>query len=380
MGTVGADAAIPFQIASKAYVDGQTKINVNNEEQDVAQIVADLIGNGEGSVDDKISDAIDDALGNDFGDNGYSDVTAALADKADQSEIGDLDDLTTTADGSIVAAINELDAALDGKVNDSDKATSIGSTSTASDDKWATEAAVAAAIAGVNGGIGNVSQQIADALGGTYDSTNGTVTDALNDKLDKSATSNAIPAASSAVATNYANELAVANALAAKASATDLSTLDGQINGNGGLADTVGDANGGLVKQVADLETLVGDGTTSGIAKDVDDLQETVGNGTLANGFSNGVDNLTEAVNDLMANKADADDVYTKSEVYTKTEMGQLLGAKLEKPANNTCTAESQHCVLHMTMVNNEPVLSWVDVTSPFEVVDSNSGDNQTTP
>ena len=109
-----------------------------------------------------------------------------------------------------------------------------------------------------------------------------------------------------------------------------------------GLVGTVGNANGGLVK-------------------DVDDLQDIVGDGQLANGFSNGVDDLTGAVNDLMANKADADDVYTKSQLDT------MIGAKLEHPATNTCTAGSGHCVLSLDTSGN---LTWVDVTQPWAVTD----------
>ena len=70
-----------------------------------------------------------------------------------------------------------------------------------------------------------------------------------------------------------------------------------------------------------------------------------MGTGTLT-GFSNGVDTVIAALNDLQANK-------------------------LNKPIPNTCSAQSQHCVLHM---DNTGELSWVDITVPYMEV---SGGNE---
>ena len=142
MGTVGANAATtPAKIASQEYVDAE---------------IAKLSG-ANGSI------------------------TTIAGDVATlKTTVGDTA-LTTTAQ-NVTGAINELDSAIDTKVNVSDKATSIRTVSGgASDDKWATEKAVATFVEGITGGTGTVSQQIANALG-DLGTGNTTVEDALADK------------------------------------------------------------------------------------------------------------------------------------------------------------------------------------------------------
>ena len=370
MGTAGANAAIPFQIASKAYVDGQTKIMVNNTETDVADVVADLIGDGEGSVEDKISDAIGD-LGDDANGDPYSDVADALADKADASEIGNLADLNTTDQDSVVDAINEIEGRLD--TAESDISGKQDTLTTGQGGNLQAGSNVAINIANdvitisatdttYDTGTASVSglTKLYTATGSETDGTmtQAAITSALGDKAassDLTALSNKVGSGtltSSIGSTAVTNIVDAINALESKtagqAGSAEVANIQALLTGDPtdqndtGLVGTVGNANGGLVK-------------------DVDDLQDIVGDGQLANGFSNGVDDLTGAVNDLMANKADADDVYTKSQLDT------MIGAKLEHPATNTCTAGSGHCVLSLDTSGN---LTWVDVTQPWAVTD----------
>lgn len=143
MGTVGANAATtPAKIASQEYVDAE---------------IAKLSG-ANGSI------------------------TTIAGDVATLKTTVGNTALTTTAQ-NVTGAINELDSAIDTKVDIDSKATSIRTVNNASDDKWATEKAVATVVAGITGGTGTVSQQIADALG-DLGTGNTTVEDALDDKQD----------------------------------------------------------------------------------------------------------------------------------------------------------------------------------------------------
>ena len=257
MGTVGANAAGTFNIASKAYVDAQTKMTVDNVETNVTSVVAGLAedvaalnGNGANSVDSKIDAAVADALGDDFGgQDGYADVTTALADKADANVLGGNFSPSATVQDALDGKQDKLSGgtgyegkvvtagATNGAVTYTTVDTTVGNNS-----NLVTGAAVQAyvdnAIDGVTGDGGSVGSQIDTALGSAFTGENptfGTVSDALDTKLDKSATSSTLPAAASAVATNYANELAVANALAGKQDAiTQTNKLD---------ADSVDDSN-----------------------------------------------------------------------------------------------------------------------------------------
>ena len=135
MGAVDARAAGTFQIASKAYVDGMVGEN--------------------GSITQAVTE-IQNALGEGIGTGtGETTVAAALADKVDKSAVS----------------------------------TEIPATG-ASNDKWASEKAVADAIAtavsGVTGGAGSVTDQITGALGGEYGGNNPTVKDVLDTKADAS--------------------------------------------------------------------------------------------------------------------------------------------------------------------------------------------------
>lgn len=231
MGTAGANAATPFKIASQAYVDRQIE-NLTGADGAVSQLEEKVAGENEtlsnafesgttltgavndlkGDVDTLMGDentpgsvaeakaAADDAqadvdaLGEAIGD-GFSEqntVADAIASKADAAALGA--GIGTGAGEKTVAA------ALEEKVNVADKATTIGTVATASDDKWATEKAVATVVQGITGGSGTVSQQIEAVVG----------------NLGTNATSG--------------NENTVEEALALKANAADVAT-DAEVAG-----------------------------------------------------------------------------------------------------------------------------------------------------
>ncbi len=173
MGTANA-ATTPFEIASKAYVDKQ---------------ITDLSGNG-GAISE-----ISDAIGNsDMGTQAET-ITGAIAEiegRVDTAE-SDIDNLEAALGEGFGTGAGETTVAdaLDGKVDKSAVSTAIPATG-ASDDKWASEKAVADAIATVSGSVDNVQQQIEGALGdlGTHtDPTSGetvpnTVEEVLETKAD----------------------------------------------------------------------------------------------------------------------------------------------------------------------------------------------------
>ena len=229
MGT--ANATTPFKIASQAYVDTEiSKLSGSNGA--ISQLEEKIAGTNEtlsnsfesgttvvGAINDLKSD-VDTLTGNasTSGSVAHAEASAASAASAAADAQGDVDaleavvgnltaqegGLTGFASGTdtVVEALNELNAgkanadvlggnftssatvqdALDAKVNVNDKATTIRTVNGgASDDKWATEKAVATIVEGLTGGGGTVSQQIADALG-DLGTGNTTVEDALATK------------------------------------------------------------------------------------------------------------------------------------------------------------------------------------------------------
>lgn len=329
MGTVSANAATTaFQIASKAYVDSKASTGLVDEstgnpisvadalagKADAADVesletsVGTLTGNAStaGSVAEAKAaadaaqadvDALEEAVGNGF--SAQNTVADAIGAKADAAALGS--GIGTGAGEKTVAV------ALAEKVNVSDKATSIRTVAGgASDDKWATERAVAAQIEGITGGAGTVDQQIAAALGDDFTGQDAytTVTAALADKAD----------------------------------ASDVSTLSSTVSGHttsiGALETAVGDSNNGLVADVAALQTAVGD-SNSGLVADVATLQANTTGLTAAK--ITGYDALAEILNGYSTCIADN--------------------------AN-----ESGHCVLsaHAASGNTPAGMEWVFVTDPW--------------
>ena len=282
----------------------------------------------------------------------------------------------------------------------------------------ANEIATKGDIAAVGGNVGNMAN-LNNTANDNFGAETDTVVEALND-LDNAINTKQDFADSTAAAGNY---IAAGNAVGSNLEALDTqlktttdtanAAVPRQMNGGSGKALIFNENDGGGAKfehtDGTNSFTGVNDGGKDGIAAQIyavnkdtkigsridinpNGMYYTVGNATPAqrmveankiatlgdidNGvgakvgsgqlsnFSNNVTNLTEAVNDLQTGKANIGDVYTKADMDT------LLGAKLNKPIENTCGENSLHCVLHMSMENGEPELSWVDVTVPFEIGD----------
>ena len=223
-----------------------------------------------------------------------------------------------------------------------------------------------------DGLAGDVSD-LQDALGDGFSSAN-TVADAIDTKQDK------LGGASDAgkVVTATAN-----------AGTVTYTTVDSTVGNNSNLvtgaavqtyvaneiSGVTGGASIGTLPTDPDTNqpyTTVGD-ALSDMNSDISALESKVGNGTLANGFSSGVDDLTEAVNDLQSTKANAADVYTKNEVNT------LMSGKLNVP-EDTCSStiaagESAWCALVSDGAGN---LKWAKITAPFAITEQE--EQQTTP
>ena len=276
-----------FQIASKAYVDsivganGSVTQQIGNSDMGTeAQTITGAIAEIEGRVDDAESD--------------IDDLEAALGDG--------------------FSSANTVADALDTKVDKSAVSTSIPSTG-ASNDKWASEKAVADAIADVTGGSGSVAEQIADALGdlGTNATTNeeNTVEEALALKQNE---------ADSNVA-NAGNYIAAGHGVAANLTALDTqlkattdtanAAVPRQMNGTGGKALIFNENDGGGAKfentDGTDSFTGVNDGGANGIAAQIYAVDRTSRNGARIDINQNGmyytVGNAAPAQRMVEANK-----------------------------------------------------------------------------
>lgn len=128
--------------------------------------------------------------------------------------------------------------------------------------------------------------------------------------------------------------------------------VDNQGNAITTLQNTVGNASSGLVKDVKDLKTTVGD-SNSGLVKKVADLEKATGSGTGGLADLNTrlttaegeIDTLQTNVSALQNNKADKattlagygiTDAYTKSQVYTKSEINSKLSSVYKAQGSKT--------------------------------------------
>ena len=128
--------------------------------------------------------------------------------------------------------------------------------------------------------------------------------------------------------------------------------VDNQGNAITTLQNTVGNASSGLVKDVKDLKTTVGD-SNSGLVKKVADLEKATGSGTGGLADLNTrlttaegeIDTLQTNVSALQNNKADKattlagygiTDAYTKSQVYTKSEVDGKLSSAYKAQGSKT--------------------------------------------
>ena len=223
MGTAHA-ATTPFEIASKAYVDGKF-----GDASSVASEVADDVGdmtqlqNGEGSNIDANTDNLVDAI---------NDLDTALNTKQDKSN------------SQVTNAGNHLTAGY---------------------------------------GVGGNLESLDSALGAVETKVgSGTLTSTIG-------------------ATSVSNIIEAVNALETK---------------------TAGQAGS---QEVANIQEILNgdpnDDNDDGLVGDVEDLQDIVGDGELS-GFGQGIDDLTDAVNDLQANKQDKADSTVADGTYNYITQG----------------------------------------------------------
>lgn len=351
-------AATTAETNAKTYADGlntamDARVKANKDAIDVLNSDASV----EGSVDYKITEATMDAI---------SDVEAAKKDieilKGNAEKVGSVDNKIKTAidglDGNVtgsgvvktikqengvltatLSAVAEadLDTALAGKINGkmnttdyntattmaadgayAKKANTVGANLTALDTQVKTNAD---AIAGLTSGANSVENQIDEKLGDLGEG-NTTVGAALDKKLDKSdadvtGTHNYITAGTG-VATNLTaldtQVKANANAIALKADQSALNTTNSNVSANKSIIDKLDGAvtvDGSVKKQIKDA--------IDGVNTAANALTERVA--TAEGDISALETKMTAAetnITNLTNNKANAADVYTKTEIDGK--------------------------------------------------------------
>lgn len=377
MGTAQA-ATTPFEIASKAYVDSRISSVSDSTSEVIGDMEQDLNSGNDSNFDnpETVVDALndlDDAL-NTKQNEADSNVSGTLrtgthltAGHGVATNLVNLD----TALGTAESAIDTLEEAVNGDGTNPGLAEIVKG-----DPNDPTDNGLAGRVQTLEGTVGSGTMTVAGAtqadviaaINALDNKTEGIATDANLQQLETAVGLKQNEADSNVAAANMvtgshltaghgvaANLVALdTNLVAAEGDIDDLETAVGSYDSTTGqgtgllkdvadLQDTLNDQTNGLTPRVQALETTVGD-STAGLVKDVDDLQDTMGTGTLT-GFSSGVDTVIAALNDLQANK-------------------------LNKPIPNTCSAQSQHCVLHM---DNTGALSWVDITVPYMEVSGGS-------
>lgn len=312
MGT--AQAADPvFNIASKAYVDQRVNA-LSGEGGAVANVVADV-----NEINDKIAGE-NEALGESFS---SETIVGALNELA-----GDIADETQARENA--------DAAINDKIGGN-----YNSTNT-----------VAKAIADEATARNNADVGLQTQLGNGFDNQN-TVTKAVADL--NTAINNLGGGASGTVAEQIASALHGTNETLDDHFESG-TTVYGALNSLEGRMDTA-------ETNISNLQTAVS-GLTGNGANSVDGKIDAALGELGSHTDAQTGQSVPNTVADVLATKADAEDVYTKAQTYTKQEIGTLLNAKIDKPAGNECTGASQHCVLTM---DDEGNLTWVDITYPYE-------------
>ena len=307
-------------------------------------------------------------------------VAAALAGK--QATISDLSDIRSgAAAGATAVQPGTLTTTLAGYATTSDLNTALGDYTTTADlntalaDKananiigsgFDTTNTVAAALAGKQATISDLSDIRSGAVAGATAVQPGTLTTTLGDYATTSDMNTALADKANASTTYSKTEVnglladkananiigsgfdttnTVAAALATKADDSDLSALDNRVDA---VEDTIG--TGIMSVNGANQATIVAainalDTKTNGLATDqnMTDLQNnvtalstTMGNTSLATTAQT----VTGAVNEL------------------KNALADVL------PAANTCTSSNNHCVLSIDKTTG--ALTWIDVTTPF--------------
>lgn len=366
MGTAQA-ATTPFEIASKAYVDAQVRTTSNS--------VGDMdnLNDGNDTNFGENTDTVVEAL-NDLDDalNTKQDKTDSTISAAQASAGNHLTEGSGVA-GNLVALDSALGTA-EGKIDSLEDAVNGDGTNPGlseivnGDPNDPTDNGLAGRVQTLEGTVGSGTMTVAGAtqadviaaINALDSKTEGIATDANLQQLE-TAVGLKQNEADSNVATGTYNYISAGHGVAANLVALDTGTKAAKDAADAAQADadaletTVnGDPedpnDNGLAGDVAALQDALNNQSTGLEARmtaaesDIDGLQGTMGTGTLT-GFSSGVDTVIAALNDLQANK-------------------------LNKPIPNTCSAQSQHCVLHM---DNTGELSWVDITVPYMEVSGGS-------
>ena len=284
MGAGAANAATV--IASQGYVDRKDAEITTNLEQNYA-------------TKESVS-ALDDAINNQ--ETGLAGKVDSLDDVINNPDTG----LANTV-GELETVVNDPDSGLASKVDDAVAAA--GEASTKVDEIQTTVDELGTTVGDAESGLVKDVNDLGTAVGGveatlgdeTMTTTAQTVTGAINEidadltnKEDKSNKIQEITAESTA--DQYPSAVAVRTALDAKADSTTVEQIEQtfqEITTPGtGLVDVVGDAEGGLVKDVADLQGTVGN-AESGLVADVAGAVET------ANDASAKVDGMQTTVGEL---------------------------------------------------------------------------------
>ena len=343
----GVANADPLQVASTAYVTSQLSTKA-----DASTTYSKTEVNG--LLDDK-QDVIDD----------LSDIRSGAAKGATALQQADLagyattSDMNTALEGKADASTTYSKTEVNGLLADKADADIIGS-------GFDTTNTVAAALAGKQATISDLSDIRSGAVAGATAVQPGTLTTTLGDYATTSDMNTALADKANASTTYSKTEVnglladkananiigsgfdttnTVAAALATKADDSDLSALDNRVDA---VEDTIG--TGIMSVNGANQATIVAainalDTKTNGLATDqnMTDLQNnvtalstTMGNTSLATTAQT----VTGAVNEL------------------KNALADVL------PAANTCTSSNNHCVLSIDKTTG--ALTWIDVTTPF--------------
>ena len=316
MGAGAANAATV--IASQGYVDRQDAEITNNLEQNYA-------------TKESVS-ALDDAINNQ--ETGLAGKVDSLDDAINNPDTG----LANTV-GELEKVVNDPDSGLAGKVDDA--LAVAGAASTKVDAIKTTVDELGTTVGDAESGLVKDVNDLGTAVGGveatlgdeTMTTTSQTVTGAINEidadlanKEDKSNKIQEITAESTA--DQYPSAVAVRTALADKADASEVENITNNITNieqtfeeittpGTGLVDVVGDAEGGLVKDVADLQGTVGN-AESGLVADVAGAVET------ANDASAKVDGMQTTVGELETVVGDAEGGLVKDVADLGTEVDGL--------------------------------------------------------
>ncbi len=327
--------------STSATLPAVTNASASNYANELA--VAQAIAAVNGGVEN-VSSQIETALGGTYGGENAT-VTQVLATKANASDIAGANEelASDIAATTIVGAINELNSEKQDKTSSTATAgtyvtagNGVGANLNALDTNLSS---VAGRVTTAEGKITTAEGKISTLEGTVGNSESGLVADVA--ALQTAMGSSTAAGLAADIATNAGDIDALETKIGNDAMGTTATTVTGAIGELDGYMDTLRGASN-VSGSVAEAKKA-GDDAQS----DVDALETIVGSGF----------NTTNTVAAAISAKANASDVYTKSELDT------MIGAKLNHPATNACTAESQHCVLHM---DNTGALSWIDITVPY--------------